>query len=538
MTSSSLAAPLLAAVSLVVASSALAVPEPLAELADRAVRDQQALSVVVAYRQGDATELHAAGTRAVDSDRAPDVDTAYAIGSITKPFTHLLLAEQVDAGRVAYDTTLAELLDGQVEFANPEVGRITLEQLATHTSGLARMPANFQPADPQDPYVDFGSDALLQAVAATREGQPLGRSYAYSNFGAGLLGWLLGARAGTGYEQALTDTVLVPLGLEATGFVPGDNHAQAWSQGEVVPAWRFDALAGAGALWSTAGDLLRLADVLLGDRDPSLDHSTAADFEPVAAAGEFEVTRVWHVAATAQGPLYWHNGGTAGHRSFFAVRPATDEALVILVAGDLQPTGPALSMFGFDPPAVEPVEIDESVFGQYRLESVPGRVFERDGVLVAQLSGQAPVVMVPVTEDVYRLDVIDASLRVVREDDAVVALELIQNGAVQRAERLGDLAPEAERETVELAGEALDAYLGRYALTPQVKFTVRRGGESGLEVQLSGQPFFPVYPSGDDVFFYKVVEAELHFERDEDGDVVAVVLHQGGLEQRAARVDS
>ena len=54
---------------------------------------------------------------------------------------------------------------------------------------------------------------------------------------------------------------------------------------------------------------------------------------------------------------------------------------------------------------------------------------------------------------------------------------------------------------------------------------------------LTGQPFFPVFPKGDDKFFYKVVDAELHFERDSKGDVNAVVLHQGAIVERAEKVN-
>ncbi|MDA8020660.1 MAG: hypothetical protein MPN21_24745, partial [Thermoanaerobaculia bacterium] len=60
-------------------------------------------------------------------------------------------------------------------------------------------------------------------------------------------------------------------------------------------------------------------------------------------------------------------------------------------------------------------------------------------------------------------------------------------------------------------------------------------GDEGLEARLTGQPFFPIYPKKRDVFFYKVVDAELHFQRDADGEIEALVLHQGGLEQRAVR---
>ena len=73
-------------------------------------------------------------------------------------------------------------------------------------------------------------------------------------------------------------------------------------------------------------------------------------------------------------------------------------------------------------------------------------------------------------------------------------------------------------------------------MNPSIDFTIRLGDET-LETMLTGQAFFPVFARGDDKFFYKVVDAELHFERDEEGNVNALVLHQGGIVQRAERVD-
>ena len=528
---------IVAAVLLIAATTAQAVPESIVARIDAAVQEGEALSVAVAYRRAGSTEHHFVGERALGSNDSPNAQTAYAIGSITKPFTHLLLAERVAAGQMNYGTTLDELLGDRIEFANPAVGSITLEQLATHTSGLPRLPFNMQPSNSQDPYADYDAEAMKRGLEQTRDKQPLGTAYAYSNFGAGALGWLLGEQSGTGYGAALRAEVLAPLGLDATGLVPGNNAAQAFLNGQAVPSWTFDAMAGAGALWSTTGDLMRLAEVLLGERENPLEHALSGDFEPVADAGDFRVTRVWHVAATPEGPLYWHNGGTAGHRSFFAVRPATEEALAILAAGDFRPTGPGLALFDFEPRAAQPAEIDADILGAYRLGEQTGRVFERDGVLMTQLDGQRALELTPVGDDAYRLNEVDASLRVVREGDDVVALDLIQNGAVQRAERIADAATNPERKVEALEDEALDAYVGEYMLAPGAKFSVRRGGESGLEVQLTGQPFFPVYPSGNDVFFYKIVDAELHFERDDEGRIGAVVLHQGGIQQRAERVE-
>ena len=81
---------------------------------------------------------------------------------------------------------------------------------------------------------------------------------------------------------------------------------------------------------------------------------------------------------------------------------------------------------------------------------------------------------------------------------------------------------------------ALGDYAGEYAFAPGVVFTVRRR-EAGLEAQLTGQPYLPIFPRAKDRFFYKAVDAELVFERGDDGAVAAVVLHQGGVAQRAKR---
>lgn len=533
---------LLAAVLVLAWTGSNAIDE-IGEQLDTAVAEGEVLSAAVSSWDQGIQRRRFVGALSEDDRRAPNGSTRYQIGSITKAFTHLLLAERVAADAVAYDTTIGELLEDSVPFGNEDVAEITLQALATHTSGLPRLPANLNPAAaPQDPYAAYDGDALKVGLAAARAGQPLGADYAYSNFGAGLLGWLLGREHGDGYAAALEEEVLGPLRMNDTAFEPGDTAAAAYAGGEIVPPWSFDALAGAGALWSTTEDLMGLARVLLGHRANPLKHDPAFQLEAVAdaGAGAFSVSRVWHIAETERGPVFWHNGGTAGHRSFFGVRPSTDQALVVLVAGSADPTAMGMRWFGFEAPDGEAAEIDEAVLGQYALSDRVGiGVFAEDGALQVQLSGQSALPIEPIDNDWYRLTAVDASLRFVRDTGDVIAVELVQNGQVQRAERVADRAAVLDRDEAEIdIDEAdLDAFVGEYALTPQVRFTVRRGGESGLEVRLTGQPFFPVFARGDDVFFYKVVDAELHFERGEDDAVDAVVLHQGGIVQRAERIE-
>ncbi|NBB92774.1 MAG: serine hydrolase [Gammaproteobacteria bacterium] len=520
-------------------SQALAVPEGLlADSLEEGVASGKLLSGVAATWRDGEIAVHAAGEAAPDSGSSPNRASRYQIGSVTKAFTNLLLAEMVARGDVGYDTTLRDLLEDEVAFANERVGEITLMELATHTSGLPRLPANLDPSDNRDPYADYDRQALYRALASVREGQPLGKGYAYSNFGAGLLGHLLGRVHGGGYRAALTERVLDPMGLARTGLGAGETAATGFSGGQVVMAWTFDTLAGAGALWSNADDLMRLAGIQLGAMEHGLAHDLAADRKIVVAeASPFKLTRVWHVAESAEGRIFWHNGATSGYKSFFGFRPETGEALALLFAGDVDPLGVASAWFGIEIEVPSAGLPDPTIAGQYRLGPQLGiGVFAGDRGPVARLSGQPPAALEAVGDDWYAINVADASLRFLREDDRVVAVELVQNGTTQRAEKVADEAEVVSREEAELSPEALEAYLGDYELAPQARFTIRRG-ESGLEARLTGQPFFPIYPRGDDVFFYKVVDAELHFERNDAGEIEALVLHQGGMEQRAERVD-
>jgi CubicO group peptidase (beta-lactamase class C family) len=510
----------------------------LAETLEESVASGELLSGVAAtWRDGEPV-VHGAGALAPDGGAPPTRATRYQIGSVTKVLTNLLLAEMVARGEVSYDTTLRDLLADEVDFANEAVGDITLMELATHTSGLPRLPANLAPANNRDPYADFDREALYRALASTREGQPLGKRYAYSNFGLGLLGHLLGRVHGDGYRAALAERVLAPLGLEATGFDAGKSAASGYSGGQVTQAWTFDALAGAGALWSNADDLMRLAGIQLGASDHGLAHDLAGDREIVVAeAGPFRLTRVWHVAESAEGRIFWHNGATSGYKSFFGFRPETGEALALLLAGDVDPLGVASAWFGIEIEVPVAEWLDPGIAGQYRLGPQLGiGVFAGERGPVAQLSGQPPAALEAVGDDWYAINVADASLRFLREDGEIVAVELVQNGVVQRAEKVADEAAVRSRREVELSPEELEAFVGEYELAPQASFTIRRG-DSGLEARLTGQPFFPIFPRGEDVFFYKVVDAELHFQRDENGEVDALVLHQGGIEQRAERVE-
>ncbi|MCD6052576.1 MAG: penicillin-binding protein AmpH [Verrucomicrobia bacterium] len=152
-----------------------------------------------------------------------------------------------------------------------------------------------------------------------------------------------------------------------------------------------------------------------------------------------------------------------------------------------------------------------------------------------QLTGQSYLNIFPESDTKFFCDVVDAQISF--QADAAgktKSLTLHQNGANQVAKKISDVEP-GEKAAAKVDVKIYDAYAGKYELASNVIFTVQRQGDR-LMVQLTGQPFFEVFPETETKFFYKVVDAQLTFVKDDKGGVKALILHQNGLNQEAKRV--
>ncbi len=126
-------------------------PERVESAARERIAAKTYQTLVFGVVEGDRSEVMAFGK--LDDGKAPDGDTVYKIGSVTKTFTATLLAQAALSGRVTLDTPLAQLLP---DFKIPSRGRkqITLGAIATQHSGLPRLPSNLPGNDPSNPYAD------------------------------------------------------------------------------------------------------------------------------------------------------------------------------------------------------------------------------------------------------------------------------------------------------------------------------------------------------------------------------------------------
>lgn len=319
---------LLAAVLSAASLQAQPLPASVDSLAQAFLAETGAPSVVVAVSRGGERTVRGYGTV---NGAPPDASTRYEIGSVTKTITALALADAVVRGDLTLDTPVQDLLPDSVRLAVAN-RPVTLVDLATHRAGLPRMPAPFTPAAILDPYADYTEADLLRFVGAVRP-DSAGAVRAYSNVGVGLLGWLLARRDGVSYAALVQQRVVGPLGMDTTSTT-GPVAPPTTSSGTVIAPWSWtDALAGAGAVRSSATDLLTYAEaVARPERAPALADALRLVLTPQTPSdGRGRGGLAW-VLQPGDGPVAtaFHNGATFGSSSFVGVLPERDVAVVIL----------------------------------------------------------------------------------------------------------------------------------------------------------------------------------------------------------------
>ena len=270
------------------------------------------------------------------SDRPLDADTVFEIGSISKVFTALLFADMVLRGEVAPDDPAAKFLPDSVKMPEFEGAPITLLDLATYTSGLPRMPSNFAPKDPKNPYVDYTAERLYDYLSNYKLGFKPGKHYEYANLGFGLLGHILELRAGRSYEELVVSRICAPLGMDDTRITLSNQMQQRLARGHnmgltPVANWDFAALAGAGALRSTANDLLKFLQMCLEPGDgPVAAAQKLALVERRPRADQRDVASGWFVASRFGDELVWKDGGTGGYATFIGYSTKTRRNFILL----------------------------------------------------------------------------------------------------------------------------------------------------------------------------------------------------------------
>jgi CubicO group peptidase (beta-lactamase class C family) len=331
---------------------------------------------------------------------------------------------------------------------------ITLLDLATYTSGLPRMPSNFTPRNTANPYADYSVEQLYDFVSNHKLRFMPGTHYEYANLGFGLLGHALALRTGKSYEELVVSRICAPLGMESTRITLSDSMQARLARGhnasfDPVANWDIPTLAGAGALRSTANDLVKFLEMCLGNKPSPLAPAMAMTLgqRHPTERQRVEVALGWFLSTSHRDEIAWKDGGTGGYATFIGFSTKSQRGSILL-----------------------------SNTADYGSNLKLGVHLINPAYALAKLHRQVAV------------------------DPAILA-----------------------------------AYVGRYELDPNFVLTVRADGNR-LFVQATGQSEFEAFAESETDFFYRVVDAQITFDRPDGGVTQSLTLHQNGKDRPGRRL--
>jgi CubicO group peptidase (beta-lactamase class C family) len=429
-------------------------------LVDRVDAQRQSVGIVVGVIEPAGRRVVAYGRLAKDDPRSLNGDTVFEIGSITKVFTSLLLADAVQRHDVALIDPIAKFLPAKVKVPERGGRAITLQDLSSHVSGLPRLPTNMAPKDASNPYADYSVEDLYRFLSGYELTRDVGAQYEYSNLGGGLLGHVLSLRAGTDYEALVRSRITGPLGMSSTGIALSADMKPRFAVGhsptmQPVANWDLPTLAGAGALRSTTNDLLIFLAANLGYVETPLAPAMAAMRavrRPTGMPG-VDIALGWHILTANGKDIIWHNGGTAGYRTFIGYDAAARTGVVVLsnagtaagpddIGRHLLDTRVPLMAPAAPPKTHTEVAVDPKIYDGYvgRYQLAPTAILEitrADNKLFVQLTGQPAFEIFPEAPTEYFLKAVDAQLTFETDGQGrATAVILHQLGRNPRAVRI------------------------------------------------------------------------------------------------------
>lgn len=389
-----------------------------------------------------------------ESDKTkPTGDTVYELGSISKVFTSLLLADAINSGDVKLETQIGELMPA---IKDTKLGKtITLKHLSTHMSGLPKMPTNISPKDVNNPFADYNRAQLTKYMKSARLAGKPGAKHEYSNVGAGLLGDLLAAKSEQDYESLLQSRILKPLKMNDTSIKLSDSQTKRLAPPHnsaliVDTVWDFDSLAGAGAIRSTTSDMVRFMKANLDSPDNELGKAIDLAWKQhlPAGMGHRAMGLGWQIAG--DGSTRWHNGRTGGYQTMMLVSRKLDAGVILLcntAGSEIDGLGQSIfqTVVGMDPKPItfaKSVKVDESTVkrlaGKYQLApQIVIEVVAKKDRIVVQLTGQTFLKVVPESDTIWNYVDVEAQLKFdLPIKGPAKKVTLIQNGRKMPAPRI------------------------------------------------------------------------------------------------------
>ncbi len=510
--------------------------------------DAPGIAVLVAH---DGKILLQGGYGLADLEKKTPItpETKFRIGSVSKQFTAVAVLKLAEQGKLSLDDSLAKYFP---DF--PGGDKVNLRQLLTHTSGLHSY-------TDKPEFIGRVKEPIASAelIAWFQNDKPdfaPGEGFHYNNSAYFLLGEIVAKVSGKSFAEYLKEAIFEPLEMANTGIyvnsAPPEGMARSYSfvNEKFEPAldWDMSWAGGAGAIYSTVGDLFRWNEALFGGRvlhDVSLKAATT----PVELPPNVDGMNYGYglmMLSVKRLPAIGHGGGLNGWSSYL-IRLPEQKCTVVVLANALplpQAYSPSAIAHGLAerlladeiqklPPLAEDKSIDPKLFAHY-----VGRFDYQGGIMTvsvegdeifSQITGQPQHRIYPLAKDAFFWKVADAEVKFLRDEKGeVIAARHSQNGSSFRAAKIPD-------DAVKLTAEQVEPFVGQYQYGPLAVMTVSRDGAQ-LFAQLTGQPKFPIFPKSETEFEWRVVAASVKFTKGDDGKVTKAVHSQNGTTFDAPKV--
>lgn len=477
-------------------------------------------------------------------------DTQFRIGSITKQFTATCILQLQEEGKLSVNDSLAKFFP---DFPRGE--EVKLHHLLTHTSGIKSYtdkPGFLESApkfvQPEDLINSFKNDPFDFAP---------GKGWHYDNSGYFLLGQIVAQVSGEPFADCLRKHIFEPLGMKHTGIhyrgIVLEHEAVGYSyangQSPKSLDWDMSRAGGAGALYSTVGDLFLWNEAIFNGKilQPA---SRLAAFTPVKLppdAQGMDYGYGWITSANRGLRVIGHSGGLNGFSSDLA--RFTNQNFTVVVLANALPPPPGLSpgalaqeigqiylWADMEPrktlvadSKADPRTYDDFV-GQYDYGGAICEITRVGNRIFAQLTNQPKWEIFPRATNEFFWKVVEAQITFERNEKGEVVQGLHrQNGQTIKAPKL------AAAVVVKVDPARLTAYAGKYDYGSGAVLTVTKEGDR-LFAQMTGQGKAEIFPKSETEFFWKVINAQITFVKNEKGEVVKGLHQQGGVKIEAPRL--
>jgi len=461
-----------------------------------------------------------------------DGSTVFEIGSITKIFTSLVLSDMAEHGEISTEDPISNYLPEGTDIPSRNNVDITLKHLSTHTSGLPLWPSNLTEDYTVEQMYDFLSGYRLPRIS--------GEYFEYSNIGAGLLGHILSNVSGLESENLFVERICNKLNLDDTKIDIDEEQKSRFAKGHDLngnPVDHSDVsgflIRGAGALRSTAEDMLKFLEAQLGMVETDLDtailntHEVRSDIIP----DTFGVGLGWMVQNNQTSEVFYHNGLTEGFCSFIGFDKNRNLGVVVLSNSSRDITDIGLHLLDDTYELYQKREtttVEKSILKEYEgmYRSSPYSfctVKVYNDYLLVQMTGEPQLPVYPVTDSTFYYDFFNGSLVFWRNVEGQgQGLTMFSNG-------IGCSMAKLTETDMEISGDILAGYAGRYQyeMIPGYIFTIREDGG-----KLKGHPpnssDFLLHPVTESEFWMEKANAIVRFNAELSGTIDSMTLYVGG----------